>query len=126
MLIKPVAEMLGPAGLEPPTLNALVPDKNNYSVLLIQPRGQIEVTAGVHNRDRALASKQFKQFLAEAVAMRADLAVTPEYSMPWEVLVEAIKAGTHPKSGTLWAFGCESIKYTELEVLKADLGERAK
>jgi hypothetical protein len=122
MQIKPVAEVLDSEGLGAPTLNALVPNESNYTVLLMQPHGHIDASsAGVRNRDRHLALRQFGQFLADARQTQADLAITPEYSMPWETLVSAIKENTVPVQGKLWALGCESIKYSNLETLKYDL-----
>jgi len=122
MQITPVAEVLASEGLSDPVLSALEPNHNNYTVLLMQPRGQIEAsTAGVRNRDRELARRQFARILPDAQHTQADLVITPEYSFPWETLVAAIKEGTVPGQGKLWALGCESIKYNELETLKQDL-----
>lgn len=114
------------AGFNEPVLNALIPNEANYSVLLMQPLGRIEASAaGVRNRDHDLAHRQFSAFLKDAQQTQADLAVTPEYSMPWKTLVQALKAGVAPVAGKLWAIGCESIKYGELEGLKEDLAEVA-
>ena len=125
MEIRPVEDVL-PDGLIVPTLNALVPDETNYKVLLMQPRGEIEAsTTGVRNRNRDLAQRQFGRFLNDARETQADLVITPEYSMPWDVLVEAIKAHAFPAQGKLWALGCESIKITELEALQQDLAQVA-
>lgn len=122
MQIQPVSEVLADQGLAAPTINALIPNENNYTVLLMQPRGHIEASAaGVRNRDRSLAQRQFRQLLADAQQTEADLVITPEYSMPWETLVEAIKEGSVPGQGKLWALGCESIRYSDLEVMKQDL-----
>ena len=109
-----------------PTLNALIPNVNNYMTLLMQPHGDIEVDAGgVRNFDRNLAEKQFSQFLSDAAETRADLVVTPEYAMPWYVLLNSIKNGIKPSPGKLWVLGCESIKFSELEAAKADIAAHA-
>lgn len=122
MNITPVSEILELDGLGPPKLNALIPNENNYKVLLMQPHGHVEAdAAGVRNRDRELAKKQFGAFLNDAKQTQADLAVTPEYSMPWETLVETVKNDIVPAQGKLWALGCESIKLSELNELKKDL-----
>lgn len=126
MEIQSVNDLLTPAGLGPPVLRALIPNVDNYSVLLLQPEGHIEASAaGVRHQDRALALNQFRGFLNEARRNNAALAVTPEYSLPWDTLSEAIRAGNTPADGSLWALGCESIKYTELEALKRDLAPHA-
>lgn len=122
MEIKPVSEVLAPVGMNMPTLNALMPDEANYRVLLMQPRGEVEASiAGVRNRDRILAQQQFESFLGDARETQADLVITPEYSMPWNVLMDALTVGIVPAQGKLWALGCESIKYSELEALKRNL-----
>jgi hypothetical protein len=122
MQIKAVAEVLVAEGLVSPALNALSADGNNYNVLLMQPHGEIEASAsGVKNRQRILAKAQFSRFVSDAHEVGADLVITPEYSMPWETLVEAIKANCVPANGKLWVLGCESIRYSELGALKRDL-----
>jgi hypothetical protein len=126
MQIKPVADLLAAAGLHEPQLFALVPNEANYTVLLMQPNGQIEASAAsVRNRDRPLARQQFGKFLADARQTQPDLAITPEYSMPWETLVAAIKTGAGPAEGKIWVLGCESIKYSDLDALKVELAPLA-
>lgn len=128
MNIYPVGEALRPAGVYAPTLNSLVPDADNYSVLLLQPEGVVEATShGIRSSNRHLARTQFLHFLKEVVGSQPDLAVTPEYSMPWEVLKSAIQDdNAGPATGKLWAFGCESIKYSELQSLQQELADVAK
>ena len=122
MEIKPVADILLENVLGMPILNALIPNADNYTVLALQPDGDIEASAeGVRSRNRDLATKQFGKFLEYAKETQADLVITPEYSMPWEVLREAISGGSGPVKGKLWALGCESIKFSELESLKERL-----
>ena len=125
MEIKQVSDVLNAVGLTIPTLIGLIPNVENYKVVLFQPKGEIDASAaGVKNRDGQSAQTQFAAFLDLAVAREVDLAVTPEYSMPWKVLVTAIKNGISPTSGKLWALGCESISYDALEHLKAELADK--
>lgn len=124
MEITPVTTTLANKGLEPPRLNVLVPNVDNYKALLLQPHGSIEASGdGVRNRDRELAYRQYGKFLEDAHQVGADLVVTPEYAMPWESLRDALNAGVVPEQGKLWALGCESIKYRELEVLRDELSD---
>lgn len=127
MNIVSATQILADHGLDAPRLNVLFADANNYSVLLLQPKGQIEATqAGIRNCDRTLASAQFGEFLAEATASQPDLVVTPEYSTPWDVLRAVIDgANSGPAQGKLWALGCESIKYRELLRIREELTELA-
>lgn len=125
MNIVSVTQQLADHGLNEPRLNVLLADADNYSVLLLQPKGQIDATqAGIRNHDRALADAQFGEFLAEATASQTDLVVTPEYSTPWDVLRAAIDdVDKGPSQGKLWALGCESIKYSELQRIKNEIAE---
>lgn len=127
MNIVSVTQILDGQGLNSPTLNVLLADANNYSVLLFQPQGQIDASqAGILNHDRALVGSQFREFLAEAVESQADLVVTPEYSTPWDVLHTAIDGPNKgPAEGKLWALGCESIRYSELQRLRGEFAEIA-
>jgi hypothetical protein len=126
MKIVPISQILKPAGLGLPIINALIPSVDNYKATLLQPKGEIEANAaGVFNRDRALAANQFRKFLEFARETDADLAITPEYSMPWDVLVTSILEGQAPAPGKLWVLGCESITYPELEALKQKIGATA-
>lgn len=127
MNFKSVSEVLHEYGCGHPALNALMPNAANYKAMMFQPRGEIEASVnGVFNRDRAFATKQFSKFLALAHQQQADLAVTPEYSMPWDVLKNAIATDARPAPGKLWVLGCESIKLQELNALKAELDNIAK
>jgi hypothetical protein len=126
MNITPVIDVLGPRGFAAPALSALVPNETNYRVLLMQPQGQIEAgPEGVRNRDRDLALRQFGGFISQARSTNADLVISPEYSMPWETLVSAITEGRVPAEGKLWALGCESLRYKDLEAVKEQLAPMA-
>ena len=128
MEIISVNNILKEERLNEPTLNALTGDANNYSVLLFQPQGKINATPeAVRNSDEGLARFQFSKFLEEAREQQADLVVTPEYSMPWTVLREAISDPSKgPAPGKLWALGCEGIKYSEIKGLRDSLKHHAK
>jgi len=122
MEITPVQEILEHEVFGLPTLNVLVPNIDNYSTLLMQPHGDIEADSqGVRSFDRDFATAQFGQFLSDAVETQADLVVTPEYAMPWDVLLNHIKDGVKPSQGKLWVLGCESIKLSDLETAKTEI-----
>jgi len=124
MEIIPVNTVLVDAGFNSPILNVLVPNVENYKALLLQPHGGVEASReGVLNRDRELAYRQYEKFLEDACNVGSDLAVTPEYSMPWKSLRDALEAGVVPAQGKLWVLGCESIKYSEIEELRDELSD---
>jgi hypothetical protein len=122
MKFKSVADILQASGYQHPALNALTPSAANYKALMFQPHGEIEASvAGVFSKDRVFAEEQFTKFLDMAQQREADLAATPEYSMPWAVLKKSLERGVQPGQGQLWVLGCESIKLEELNTLKAQL-----
>jgi len=121
-----IDQELAAVGLRSPALAVLVPDVNNYTALLAQPEGSIESDAdGVRNRDRVRADLVFRRFLEKAVETGADLAVTPEYSLPWETLLTSLRTGVRPAVGKLWALGCESLTLAQLSTHKAELANIA-
>lgn len=122
MPIKGVAEVLLPHGLLPPDLEFLQADEKRYTALLMQPSGPVFASVNhIGPFDKVLASAKTKNFLKLANDTGAQLAVTPEYFMPWEALREAIQNGRAPRVGALWVLGCESTTEGDLEKFKADL-----
>lgn len=110
-----ITQLLSCEGLADPDLRVLKPNNENYTALLLQPQGDIDAdTNGVHNRDRELAKKQFSAFLQDAILDQADLAITPEYSMPWQVIETSLRTGVVPVPSALWVLGCESITRDQL------------
>ena len=126
MQITHVREELYGQGLNPPELNVLVPNESNYSTLLFQPRGRIMADSnGVRNTETDHADQQFKGFVTTALDKNVDLAITPEYSFPWQTLEQVISDGQVPNLGQLWIFGCESIQPDELTSLRDRLQGKA-
>ena len=106
-------------------LGVLDPRREPYHALLCQPHGTIEADDGrIGNADPAACIPMYTALLGEAAARHCQLAVTPEYSTPWQA-VEAIARGDYrPPTGSLWALGCESIAPAALEALAASLADR--
>lgn len=102
-------------------LHALNPIREPYRAILLQPEGVIEANeVRIGHEDVVLGEVVCSGFLSTAVQTQADLAVAPEYCIPWSV-VDQIIAGHHrPPSGALWVLGCESITPTAIK----DLAER--
>lgn len=122
MEITPVTEILSKIGFNHPDLRVLAPTQANYSALLFQPQGRIEIRQdGVRHADQTLATIQFSAFLKEAVRISADLVVTPEYSMPWKTLEDQLSNGVTPPPGSVWVLGCESITINELRAMQGRL-----
>ena len=128
MEIVPVEQRLKREGLESPRLNALQADDTLYTVLAHQPPGHIRIAPGSIGNSNSVEAKQrtaaFLQ-LAATAGSQPDLVVSPEYSVPWEALLEAIERGVVPEEGKLWVLGCESLPLGELDAVRQRLGERA-
>ena len=61
----------------------------------------------------------YRAFLNDAVASQAQLAITPEYSVPWALIGEIAQGTLRPPKGSLWVLGCESIAFSELDILQS-------
>ena len=109
----------GAAPLRMSRLTALQPRPAPYYALLCQPHGTIHASAArIGNSDPQAAVPMYRAFLGDAVASQAQLAITPEYSVPWALVAEIIHGTPRPLKGSLWALGCESITPGELDALQ--------
>lgn len=123
-----VEQKLQPEGLLPPCLNALQADDSLYTLLAYQPEGLIRITPdSIGHFDSVEATRRTLAFLQLAATPggQPDLVVSPEYSVPWEALVQAIEHGAVPEEGKLWVLGCESLPLDGLEGIRQRLGQRA-
>jgi hypothetical protein len=126
MLLYSMTQLLSEAGFSAPDLHVLNPNEENYSALLFQPQGDIEAdTKGVRHANATLAGKQFSTFLKIAAADMASLVVTPECSMPWHVLEDALEKGIIPAARAVWVLGCESITLEQLAEFQRRLSKTA-
>lgn len=128
MKIVPVEHRLKREGLEPPRLNALQADDTLYTVLTHQPAGRIRIAPdSIGHADSVEAKQRTAAFLqlAATAGSQPDVVVSPEYSVPWEALLEAIEQGVVPEEGKLWVLGCESLPLGGLDAVRQRLGERA-
>ncbi|MFX0198388.1 MAG: hypothetical protein ACFFCW_19895 [Candidatus Hodarchaeota archaeon] len=102
-------------------LNILHPDERLYNLLLIQPGENVAVSSEfVRNENPQSTKWKYTYFLRLARSSDVDLALSPEYSCPWEVIEELIENEEIPNPGKIWVLGCESIKPDELD----DLAQR--
>jgi hypothetical protein len=91
-------------------LTVLQADDLTYTAAVLQPQGVVTATnSGIQNADRVLASAKHSQFVRTIFDLGVDLAIAPEYSCPWEALLQSIDSRTLPAPGQLWVLGCESI-----------------
>lgn len=123
-----VEEKLGSAGLDRPRLNALQPDDTLYTVLAHQPLGRIRIaTDSIGHANPADAAQRTRSLfrLAASPENQPDLLISPEYSVPWDALVETIEEGTAPETGKLWVLGCESLPLGGLAAIRERLIDKA-
>jgi len=119
-----ISEHLEKIGLKNPNLEILTPDARLYKTLLFQPFGNIETEDDfggkfVKNINRDISIKKFRLFFKLANKNNVDLAITPEYSCPWEVINDLIETNDFPKENKIWVIGCESINQNDLkEIVK--------
>lgn len=116
-----------PEPLEPPRLAALQANDTLYRLLALQPEGRIRITEqGIGNVDARKAHLQMSSFLALAgrPGQQPDVVITPEYSVPWSALIEALERGVCPDLGKLWVLGCESLPLGETALVRARLAGR--
>lgn len=99
-------------------LDALVPNTDLYTTLLMQHKGIFDTNQNrFGNRDDC--TQIFISFLRLAIAGQDSIAVTPEYSCPWNAIRAVLENIDHrPGETKLWALGCESITPAELRLLR--------
>jgi hypothetical protein len=121
-----VRDVLNKHNVQPPKLSALEPDINEYRLLAYQPQGDIRASKlGIGNKPSQDSLFQCAQLLNHAASSSSHLVVSPEYSLPWKVLIDSLCAGRIPSGGCLWALGCESITVAELEGVRTALSSVA-
>lgn len=98
--------------------HALDPAREPYRAILLQPEGAVEATHDrVGHADVRLGQAICRGFLSSAVENNADLAIAPEYCVPWAVVADILDGTRRPARGGLWVLGCESITPADLEAL---------
>ena len=128
MEIITVEQRLQSEGLDYPQLNALQADDTLYTLLAHQPPGRIRITStSIGNADPVEAHQRSSALfdLVASLDNQPDLLVSPEYSIPWEALQDAIERGIKPGRGKLWVLGCESIPLNGLNSVRERLDQLA-
>lgn len=100
-------------------LEVLVKDSNLYSTLLYQHRGTF-AAGDTKFGNETDCTNQFNAFLGLAKAENVSLALTPEYSCPWDSIDWLLSDEARwPNEGKLWAICCESITPDEINAFHA-------
>ncbi len=107
-------------------LTALEPRPEPYFALLCQPNGTIHASAArIGNSNGEAVLPMYRAFLNDAVESQAQIAITPEYSVPWALVREILSGAVRPPQGSLWVLGCESITPAELDALQLEMNGNA-
>ncbi|CAI8307416.1 MAG: Uncharacterised protein [Flavobacteriaceae bacterium] len=99
-------------------LEVLTKDTNLYTTLLFQHKGSFiaEATRFGNNED---CTDKFNAFFTLAKSKNSSLALTPEYSCPWNSIEWLLENEERlPNQSKLWAICCESITPHEIRTFK--------
>lgn len=122
-----VKDKLYEHGLISPELEVLKPNNQNYSCALLQPSGPIYADdTRIGHFCRPESEVRCKSFLETASSKNIELAIAPEYCIPWNTLQEIANGTIFPAPGQLWVLGCESATTHELESFKGATATKCK
>lgn len=103
-------------------------DENmSVSVLQYKMKGQLLYShqRGMYSEDRVRQKEQIRAFLEIADAQSVDLAVTPEASVPLEIIEEIIEGRERrPEEEKLWCLGTEGISKQDYKLLVEEWQKR--
>lgn len=110
------------APLQMVRLSALEPRPEPFVTVFCQPHGTIHASAvRIGNADSAAVLPMYRSMLDGALRSQAQLVITPEYSVPWDLIREVAAGPLRPPRGGFWVLGCESITPDELEAFRVEL-----
>lgn len=102
-------------------------EKRSVSVLQYKAQGALLYSheKGMYSEDRNRQIEQIHEFLRIADSHGIDLVVTPEASVPLDVIKEIIDGkGVRPEEGKLWCLGAEGISKQDYKLLIDGWGKR--
>lgn len=105
-------------------LEVLRPNTTLYRASLLQHDGTFHC-ADTFFGNQADEVEKFTSFFQSAKDNNSNLAVTPEYSCPWNSIIHLLEnTKATPDTGNLWVIGCESISVERIrEIQKQYSGE---
>lgn len=110
-----IDSILRDRGLHCPELEILDQDSRLYNSLVFQPVAELEYGDDyLRYSNHAQACQKFESFLGLSRGLNVELAITPEYSCPWNVITDFIDQNNLPGKGKLWVLGSQAIKTREL------------
>jgi hypothetical protein len=101
--------------------NVLAKNAHPASVSMLQCQGDITAKAeAITAADDAVFVKKAWQFIQEVKKKQPDLALTPEYSIPWSLIGRLIEEHAFPHEKKLWIFGCESTSIERFQAFRSE------
>jgi hypothetical protein len=127
MTFTDLSTFLAENGLVAPDLFCLNPDNQNYSTILFQPGGSVEIRENyIGPGTNQVIRNQLLDFFRNAQENRINLAIIPEYSCPLQCLQSVIQDDILPDVRNLWVVGVEALTIQQLEHFKRTLGPTIK
>src|SRR5688572_31264750 len=78
-------------------LRALEPRRDPFAAVLCQPHGTIHASAArIGNANSAAVLPMYVGMLNDALQAQAQLVITPEYSVPWELIRQIAQGALSP------------------------------
>jgi len=106
--------------LRRPSLACLKLDSMTYKTLLFQIKEVIGFdNSGIWLLNKERSNQKFNSFFDLAINQSIELAITPEYSCPWEIVNTLLNDGKFPDIANLWVLGMASISPPALKQIIA-------
>jgi hypothetical protein len=89
--------------------------------MLLQPDSEVVCRNDfIGNADPTTADKKHLAFFQLASSKAVHLAITPEYSTPWQTVEKLINRSVMPSDDALWVIGCEAITPAALSTFRQE------
>lgn len=114
-------------GLKGTKLQVCSDENMSVSILQYKMQGQLLYSheRGMYSEDRSRQMQQIKEFIKIADERSMDFAVTPEASVPLEIIKEIIEGRIQrPEAEKLWCLGTEGIYKEEYKELIAEWSKK--
>jgi len=96
----------------------LRPNTTPYRTSLLQHKGVFHFSEAFFGNQTDVTEK-FTSFFHSVKENNSNLAITPEYSCPWNAIIHLLdNSDSAPDRGNLWVLGCESISVQRIQEIQ--------
>jgi len=121
MQLEYIDQFLAAQGLANPSLAVLRATGDRYDTMLLQPDSEVECRNDfIGNADTTTADQKHLAFFQLASSQAVHLAITPEYSTPWQTVKTLINGSIMPSDDALWVIGCEATTPAALSTFRQE------